>query len=408
MSSIDSATLNRFRDQVASGAADRFPDIVRALGQAEGDRVLAILSDLALGPDRDGGAAALAEILGRGVSALSFLFARIEDRPIEARERLYRRLCDSGKTAWGPVKALLDTDDEAVFYWCCEAIGRMRPEGMEERVAAKLHSPVKFKRVQSARLAGALRLDAVADDLIELLSDPNGSVRDEAYSALILMGRQVLDRVIAGLGKSGGVSRELCEDAFAGIADEDSAGPLLAALAGVDKTRLTALMESAASISSPGGPLAWLAVRIAESGPGSMSRHIGAAISNFGPELEAETFNLARAGDQKYRYWAARILPGCESPRALEVLASLCTGDPSPLVRRTAFPGLLSKSDAGKVDETVEAVVAHDEDPEMISMALRAAARRGLKLDRDRISKLSSHPVAMVRKSAAIYTEAVS
>lgn len=408
MTAIDSATLSRFRDEVASGATDRFPGIVKALAAVEGDRALAILSDMALGPEREGGALALTEILCRGVSALSFLFARIENRPIESRERLYRRLSDAGEMAWGPLTVLLDTEDEAIFYWCCEAVARVRPEGIDERVAAKLHSPVKFKRVQSARLAGSLRLDSVADDLIELLSDSNGSVRDEAYSALIIMGRQVLDRVIAGLGRSGGMSRALCEEAFAGISTNDSSGPLLNALFQVDQARVSALVESAGAISSPGGPLAWLALRIAESGPGLMNRHIGAAISNFGAELEKETLSLARSDDQRFRYWAARILPGCRTREAMEFLVSLSSKDPSAMVRRAAFPGILSRNESDMVDETVMAVVMGDPDPEMISMALRASARRGLRIPKERISALNGHPDSMVRKAAAIYTEALS
>jgi len=370
---LDSLTYNRVRQHLAQ---NEFAPALELILGCQGDRVVELLGEIAGSAQPEESVVACREICIRGAGALGKVLRDLEKRSFGFRERLFAGLEKLFSQSAPLLLSLTESRDEEVYYWSLEALCRIRPEGFQDRLAARLRSGSRERRLHAARAAGKIGAVGLAAELLGLLSDPFGSVRDEAYSALAMMGKPAVDSTLALLGNVEDGSRDRCLDLIAEISGKDSAAPLRSMLETIDSRRLDSLVRigswSQSGAAGEGGALARLCRKIA-SGPVDLYSLVRAD-DTLGLSLEA--LELLKSDDAEARYWGAALLGILGIAETSGKLLSALKSEASPTVRRALITAL---GRTGTGDETgleIMGIAASEQDGELLASIILLTARR--------------------------------
>ncbi|PKK92270.1 MAG: hypothetical protein CVV64_02325 [Candidatus Wallbacteria bacterium HGW-Wallbacteria-1] len=371
---LDSLTYNRIREMLSSASCDDLTEALEILVRRQGERAVDLLGDIAGSGNSDLSSRAMSEICRRGAEALSMVLACLEKKTRGFRERIFASLAAMAPNSTPILLGLTESHDEAVYYWSLEVLCRIRPEGFEDKLAARLSSGSRERRLHAARAAGRIQAVTLTGELVRLLSDPFGSVRDEAYASLAVMGRIALDRTVSCLGNIDGQSRERCLELIGEISGKDSAAPLRSILETIDNRRLDSLVRIGSTMSLENSALGQICRQLA-----SGSTELSALIQGVDHStILSEAHTLLESPEAEERYWGAVIssIIGDRSSSS-ELLNSLAV-EGSPTVKRALLTAL---SKTGIPDESAGILMdlsRTEEDPELLASILFLAATRAV------------------------------
>jgi hypothetical protein len=202
---MKASEFNSFQQAVNKKEYHLFENILSALDKCSSDKCLSLTAEIAMCSRPEFSAPAADILIASGVKGLEKLFAGFEVKPEETRNRVFSILKLRQEDCRELLFALLDSNDESIYYWVFELLSLINPPDFPEYLRARLYSSVKFKRLCAVRAAGRIKAYCLADDLVMLLDDSFGSVRQEAFASLASMGRKVINRIISGFGEQNSI-----------------------------------------------------------------------------------------------------------------------------------------------------------------------------------------------------------
>lgn len=200
---MKTSDFKRIKEIIKNSNALEFKKEAILLVKAGDQRSLMCLVDAACSEDPECGNIAVEHLLYTGVKGLKLLFSNFDVRTYEQRCNVYSRLEKRREICTNILFSLLDSPDESTFYWAFDALNRLNPLEYKEHLRSKLYSSDKFKRVCAVKAAGKIKAEELVDDIVNLLSDPYGSVQQEAFIALAGMGKRVIQRILSIFGDLG-------------------------------------------------------------------------------------------------------------------------------------------------------------------------------------------------------------
>lgn len=203
MKTLGTGDYRKIKEIIKNGDSQAFAEHAGMLVEAGDQRSLMCLIDAACSDNEECSKTAVDHILYTGMKGLKLLFSNFDVRTYGQRCKVYKRLAQKEEQSIKILFTLLDSPDESTYYWAFDALNRLNPPAYIEYLRSKLYSSYKFKRLCAVKAAGKIKAAELTDDIINLLSDPYGSVSQEAFATLSSMGKTVIQRILNVFGETG-------------------------------------------------------------------------------------------------------------------------------------------------------------------------------------------------------------